>query len=103
MSNYVRLLRRYDAINRAYFRAREAYLYGDFNRYDSIYSAITSKRAALRAEIKAYVARPSRVSRDADDVARGGWLIERGKYLIRRQQVQTACRLLGIDSRELRF
>ena len=103
MSNYVRLLKRYDAVNRAYFRVRKAYLYGDFNRYSDIYYAIMSKRAALRAEIEAYVAHPARVGRDADDVARGGWLIERGKYLIRRRQVQTACRLLGVDSRELRF
>ena len=103
MSNYVRLLKRYDAINRAYFRARKAYFYGGLNRYGNIHSAIVSKRASLRAEIETYVARPSPVGRDAGDVARGGWLIERGKYLIRRRQVQTACRLLGVDSRELRF
>lgn len=103
MSNYVRLLRRYDAINRAYFRARRAYFYGNLNRYGNICSAIASKRASLRAEIETYVAEPADIRDYADDFVRGQWLIERGKYLIRRRQVQTACRLLGVDSREIRF
>ena len=100
---YIHTLKRYGAVNRAYFRAFNAYCVRNLNRYKDAFFALDDKRDALKAEIKAYVAEPSDIRNYADDFVRGQWLIERGKYLIRRRQILTACRLLGIDSREIRF
>jgi hypothetical protein len=71
---YIHTLKRYGAVTRAYFRANDA-----------------------------YVARPVRVRRFADDFVNGQWHVEYGRYLIRRRQILTACRLLGVDSREISF
>lgn len=101
--SYIHTLKRYGAVTRAYFRAYHAYVVRNLNRYKDVYLALWDKREALRAEIKAYTARPANVRDFADDFTRGEWMIERGKYLIRRRQILTACRLLGIDSREIRF
>lgn len=100
---YVHTLKQYDAVNRAYFRAYRAYVVRNLNRYKDVYLALWDEREALRAEIKAYVAEPVDIRDYADDFVRGQWLIERGRYMIRRRQILTACRLLGIDSREVRF
>ena len=100
---YIHTLKRYGAITRAYFRANDAYVIRNLDRYEDVCLALRDKRNALIDEIKAYVARPVRVRRFADDFVDGQWHVEYGRYLIRRQQILTACRLLGIDSREIRF
>lgn len=101
--SYIHTLKRYGAVNRAYFRANDAYVIRNLDRYEDVCLALRDKRNALIDEIKAYVARPVRVRRFADDFVDGQWHVEYGRYLIRRQQILTACRLLGIDSREIRF
>ena len=101
--NYIHTLKRYGAVTRAYFRANDAYVIRNLDRYEDVCLALRNKRNALIDEIKAYVARPVRVRRFADDFVDGQWHVEYGLYLIRRQQILTACRLLGIDSREIRF
>lgn len=101
--SYIHTLKRYGAITRAYFRANDAYVIRNLDRYEDVCLALRDKRNALKAEIKAYVAEPADIRNYADDFVRGQWLIERGKYLIRRRQILTACRLLGVDSREIRF
>ena len=101
--SYIHTLKRYGAVTRAYFRANDAYVIRNLNRYEDVCLALRDKRNALIDEIKAYVARPVRVRRFADDFVDGQWHVEYGRYLIRRQQILTACRLLGIDSREIRF
>lgn len=101
--SYIHTLKRYGAVTRAYFRANDAYVIRNLDRYEDVCLALRDKRNALIDEIKAYVARPVRVRRFADDFVDGQWHIEYGRYLIRRQQILTACRLLGIDSREIRF
>lgn len=100
---YIHTLKRYGAITRAYFRANDAYVIRNLDRYEDVCLALRDKREVLRAEIKAYVAEPVDIRDYADDFVRGQWLIERGRYMIRRRQILTACRLLGIDSREIRF
>lgn len=100
---YIHTLKRYGAVTRAYFRANDAYVIRNLDRYEYVCLALRDKRNALIDEIKAYVARPVRVRRFADDFVDGQWHVEYGRYLIRRQQILTACRLLGIDSREIRF
>lgn len=100
---YIHTLKRYGAVTRAYFRANDAYVIRNLDRYEDVCLALRDKRNALIDEIKAYVARPVRVRRFADDFVDGQWHVEYGRYLIRRQQILTACRLLGIDSREIRF
>lgn len=100
---YIHTLKRYGAVTRAYFRANDAYVIRNLDRYEDVCLALRDKRNALIDEIKAYVARPVEVRRFADDFVEGQWLIERGKYLIRRRQILTACRLLGVDSRMLNF
>ena len=100
---YIHTLKRYGAVTRAYFRANDAYVIRNLDRYEDVCLALRDKRNALIDEIKAYVARPVRVRRFADDFVDGQWHIEYGRYLIRRQQILTACRLLGVDSREIRF
>lgn len=100
---YIHTLKRYGAITRAYFRANDAYVIRNLDRYEDVCLALRDKRNALIDEIKAYVARPVRVRRFADDFVDGQWHVEYGRYLIRRQQILTACRLLGVDSREIRF
>lgn len=100
---YIHTLKRYGAITRAYFRANDAYVIRNLDRYEDVCLALRDKRNALIDEIKAYVARPVRVRRFADDFVGGQWHVEYGRYLIRRQQILTACRLLGVDSREIRF
>lgn len=100
---YIHALKRYGAITRAYFRANDAYVIRNLDRYEDVCLALRDKRNALIDEIKAYVARPVRVRRFADDFVDGQWHVEYGRYLIRRRQILTACRLLGIDSREIRF
>lgn len=101
--SYIHTLKRYGAVTRAYFRATDAYVIRNLDRYEDVCLALRDKRNALIDEIKAYVARPVRVRRFADDFVDGQWHVEYGRYLIRRQQILTACRLLGIDSREIRF
>nr|DAI51289.1 MAG TPA: hypothetical protein [Caudoviricetes sp.] len=101
--SYIHTLKRYGAVTRAYFRANDAYVIRNLDRYEDVCLALRDKRNALIDEIKAYVARPVRVRRFADDFVDGQWHVEYGRYLIRRQQILTACRLLGIDSREIRF
>lgn len=101
--NYVRTLKRYNAVVRAYRRARAAYIDHDLNQYKDACLALAKKQNALIAEIKAYTARPANVRDFADDFTRGEWMIERGQYMIRRQQILTACRLLGVDSRDIKF
>lgn len=101
--SYIHTLKRYGAITRAYFRANDAYVIRNLDRYEDVCLALRDKRNALIDEIKAYVARPVRVRRFADDFVDGQWHVEYGRYLIRRQQILTACRLLGVDSREIRF
>nr|DAH45775.1 MAG TPA: hypothetical protein [Caudoviricetes sp.]DAH84477.1 MAG TPA: hypothetical protein [Caudoviricetes sp.] len=101
--SYIHTLKRYGAVTRAYFRANDAYVIRNLDRYEDVCLALRDKRNALIDEIKAYVAHPVRVRRFADDFVDGQWHIEYGRYLIRRQQILTACRLLGIDSREIRF
>lgn len=100
---YIHTLKRYGAVTRAYFRANDAYVIRNLDRYEDVCLALRDKRNALIDEIKAYVARPVRVRRFADDFVDGQWHVEYGRYLIRRQQILTACRLLGVDSREIRF
>lgn len=100
---YIHTLKRYGAITRAYFRANDAYVIRNLDRYEDVCLALRDKRNALIDEIKAYVARPVRVRRFADDFVDGQWHVEYGRYLIRRRQILTACRLLGVDSREIRF
>lgn len=100
---YIHTLKRYGAITRAYFRANDAYVVRNLDRYEDVCLALRDKRNALIDEIKAYVARPVRVRRFADDFVDGQWHVEYGRYLIRRRQILTACRLLGVDSREIRF
>jgi hypothetical protein len=100
---YIHTLKRYGAVTRAYFRANDAYVIRNLDRYEDVCLALRDKRNALIDEIKAYVARPVRVRRFTDDFVDGQWHIEYGRYLIRRQQILTACRLLGVDSREIRF
>ena len=100
---YIHTLKRYGAVTRAYFRANDAYVIRNLDRHEDVCLALRDKRNALIDEIKAYVARPVRVRRFADDFVDGQWHVEYGRYLIRRQQILTACRLLGIDSREIRF
>ena len=103
--NYVNILRRLDAVIKAYRRAEDA-CYRATRRIEQhwdIFFALQDKRDALRDQIRAYVAHPVRVRRFADDFVDGQWHVEYGRYLIRRQQILTACRLLGVDSRELRF
>ena len=101
--SYIHTLKRYGAVTRAYFRATDAYVIRNLDRYEDVCLALRDKRNALIDEIKAYVARPVRVRRFADDFVDGQWHVEYGRYLIRRQQILTACRLLGVDSREIRF
>lgn len=109
-TNYVNTLRRLDAVIKAYRRAEDACYRVErldnnpakIEKYGDIYFALQDKRDALRADIEAYIARPARVH-SADPVIRGQWMQECGASLIRRQQVQTACRLLGLDSRKIRF
>lgn len=101
--SYIHTLKRYGAVTRAYFRANDAYVIRNLDRYEDVCLALRDKRNALIDEIKAYVARPVRVRRFADDFVDGQWHVEYGRYLIRRQQILTACRLLGVDSREIRF
>lgn len=100
---YIHTLKRYGAITRAYFRANDAYVIRNLDRYEDVCLALRDKRNALIDEIKAYVARPVRVRRFADDFVNGQWHVEYGRYLIRRRQILTACRLLGVDSREISF
>lgn len=100
---YIHTLKRYGAITRAYFRANDAYVIRNLDRYEDVCLALREKRNALIDEIKAYVARPVRVRRFADDFVDGQWHVEYGRYLIRRRQILTACRLLGVDSREISF
>lgn len=100
---YIHTLKRYGAITRAYFRANDAYVIRNLDRYEDVCLALRDKRNALIDEIKAYVARPVRVRRFADDFVDGQWHVEYGRYLIRRRQILTACRLLGVDSREISF
>lgn len=101
--SYIHTLKRYGAVTRAYFRANDAYVIRNLDRYEDICLALRDKRNELIDEIKAYVARPVRVRRFADDFVDGQWHVEYGRYLIRRRQILTACRLLGVDSREIRF
>ena len=101
--SYIHTLKRYGAITRAYFRANDAYVIRNLDRYEDVCLALRDKRNALIDEIKAYVARPVRVRRFADDFVDGQWHVEYGRYLIRRRQILTACRLLGVDSREISF
>lgn len=101
--SYIHTLKRYGAVTRAYFRANDAYVIRNLDRYEDVCLALRDKRNALIDEIKAYVARPARVRRFADDFVDGQWHIEYGRYLIRRRQILTACRLLGVDSREISF
>lgn len=111
MKNYVHILRRLDAVIKAYRRAEDACYRATCSGQDSdrieqhwdIFFALQDKRDALRDQIRAYVAHPVRVRRFADDFVDGQWHVEYGRYLIRRQQILTACRLLGVDSRQLRF
>lgn len=100
---YIHTLKRYGAVTRAYFRANDAYVIRNLDRYEDVCLALRDKRNALIDEIKAYVARPVRVRRFADDFVDGQWHVEYGRYLIRRRQILTACRLLGVDSREISF
>lgn len=100
---YIHTLKRYGAVTRAYFRANDAYVIRNLDRYEDVCLALRDKRNALIDEIKAYVARPVRVRRFADDFVNGQWHVEYGRYLIRRRQILTACRLLGVDSREISF
>lgn len=100
---YIHTLKRYGAVTRAYFRAYNAYVIRDLDRYKDVCLALGKKRNVLIDEIKAYIARPANIRDSADDVTRGDWMIERGRHMIRRRQILTACRLLGIDSREIRF
>ena len=108
--NYVNTLRRLDAVTKAYRRAEDACHRVErlgnnpakIEKYGDIYFALQDRRDALRADIEAYIARPARVHSD-DPVIRGQWMRDYGASLIRRQQVQTACRLLKLDSRRIRF
>lgn len=84
--NYVRILKRLDAVNRAVIRANAAFLDKGDERYDDIYFELITKRDELRSALDRYIGDRS------DD-----------RWHVRYHQVRTARRLLGLDSRRVMF
>ena len=84
--NYVRILKRLDAVNRAIIRANTAFLDRGDERYNDIFFALTDKRDELRSALDFYIG-------DHSD----------NSWRVRYHQVRTARRLLGLDSRRVMF
>lgn len=79
--NYVHTLKRLDLVNRAYYRVDKAYFSDRDDRYKDVFFALYSKRNELQRAIKAYI---EREYEDRD---------------IRYRQIDTAIRLLKVDTR----